>query len=162
MTRSRRSAFAAVLTAAISLAFAATAGQPRQAEPDATLRSLAHQRGGLTTGSVRRGSLVKNLGTAVGAWMQLELGARLAPSDREFHDKAARDALWFGPTGSSVQWMNYRSKNAGAVTARAPAMRAPDGSVCRLFEDTITLKDGGGVTRSARVCLGPDRVWRID
>ena len=157
----RRSAAALGFVAALTFAGQALAASARD-PGDVTLRTLVQHNGGMRTGSVRHGNMVKNLGEAVGVFMELELGRKFGSADHDFHDKAARDALWAGPTGVGVSWRNYRTGATGVVTPRAAATLEADGDICRLFEDSIVQKSGETFTRSARVCLGKDRIWRID
>lgn len=143
------------LTLAALVAAAASA-----ADTDMTLRTLVQRERGASTGLVRKGRTVQNLGNVVGVYMDIQLGEPMGPGDRGFHDKAARDALWRGPTGTTVSWKNYRSKSTGRITARAPATLEA-GAICRLFEDAISVRGGEEIVRSARICLGPDHIWRI-
>ncbi len=86
--------------------------------------------------------------------------AELSPGDREMNRACIDKTLSEAPTGKTWSWKNPKTGNGGTVTPTSPPSREA-GSVCRSFNETVTLKNGRSETISGRACRKRDGSWSI-
>ena len=98
-------------------------------------------------------------GTLLGALLGTEAGKSLDKADRLYASRTTHQTLEYTPTGTTGQWRNPESGNAGSVTPLATSITA-NGQPCREYHQTVTI---GAETQSAygTACRQADGSWRI-
>jgi surface antigen len=149
--------------AAASLACFALAGCAQWEEsPKQTVGTVAGAAlGGLVGSEFGQGTgraAATGAGVLLGAFLGSEIGRSLDHADRLAMERTTRTALETGRIGEPVRWQNPHTGNFGTVTPVATT--ESDGTVCRTYEQTITM---GGRTETGygTACRQPDGSWRI-
>lgn len=99
------------------------------------------------------------LGTLAGALVGNEIGRSLDAADQAYAHQTVQVALETVPTGSSINWSNPDTGNAGTVTP-THTYQAPTGAYCREYQHTVYV---GGRAENAygTACRQPDGSWQV-
>lgn len=99
------------------------------------------------------------LGALLGSLAGSSIGKSLDRIDLIYLRKTQQQALEKAPMGTTNEWKNPDSGNAGTVTPRKTFQTA-QGTYCREFQQTITV---GGRSEEAygTACRQPDGTWKI-
>ncbi|MBB44446.1 MAG: hypothetical protein CMM44_11895 [Rhodospirillaceae bacterium] len=120
--------------------------------------------GGLLGSKIGRGD-GKLAATAIGAIAGLligsEIGSSLDRADRIYAARAANNALENNRIGQTSTWLNPDTGHSGSVTPkRTTHTAARDGKICRIYEQTITVRGRTEIARGT-ACRRSDGTWRI-
>jgi len=143
----------------IALALVACEGQGEKEQLGAIV--------GAATGAVLGANIGKGkgrdagiaLGALLGTLAGSSVGKSLDRADRIFLNQTQQQTLEQAPKGTTNEWKNPDSGNAGTVTPRKTFQTA-EGTYCREFQQTITVS---GRTEEAygTACRQPDGTWKI-
>jgi surface antigen len=98
-------------------------------------------------------------GAVLGALIGNEIGKSLTRADKAYAAQATQATLERQPSGTTGQWRNPDSGNAGTVTPTR-TYQTNRGRYCREFQQTVIV---GGREQSAygTACRMPDGSWQI-
>jgi surface antigen len=98
-------------------------------------------------------------GVLLGGLLGGAVGNALDNRDREYARMNSYHALEVTPAGTTSEWHNPDSGNAGTITPTR-TYQTDTGTYCREFQQTITV---GGRTQQAfgTACRQPDGSWRV-
>jgi surface antigen len=98
-------------------------------------------------------------GAVIGALIGGDIGRQLDRADRQYMENTAQTSLESDPAGTSREWSNPDSGNAGTITP-SRTYKKDSGQYCREYQQTVTV---GGEEQQAygTACRQDDGTWQI-
>lgn len=98
-------------------------------------------------------------GAVLGALAGKEIGRQLDERDMMMNQRAL-ESSYTQPLNKPIRWNNPETGHSGSVTPIREGYQEGSNSVCREYEQTITV---GGKTETAvgTACKNPDGTWKI-
>lgn len=149
--------FMAVAALAVTLVACEGAGQKQQV--GTVLGGVAGAVAGAQFGGGRGQLAATATGALLGALVGSEVGKSLDRADKLAMEQTSQRTLEDEPTGTTGEWTNPDSGNAGTITPTRTFQKT-DGQYCREYQQTITV---GGQLEEAygTACRQPDGTWQI-
>lgn len=148
-----------IVAVALGLTVAACEGAGQKQQVGTVLGGVAGAVAGAQFGGGRGQLAATAAGALLGALVGSEVGKSLDRADRLAMQQTAQRTLEDEPTGTTGEWRNPDSGNAGTITPTRTYQNT-DGQYCREYQQTITV--GGQVEEAyGTACRQPDGTWQI-
>ncbi len=148
-----------IVAVALGLTVAACEGAGQKQQAGTLLGGVAGAVAGAQFGSGKGQLAATATGALLGALVGSEVGKSLDRADRLAMQQTSQRTLEEVPTGSTGEWKNPDSGNAGTITPTRTYQNT-EGEYCREYQQTITV--GGQVEEAyGTACRQPDGTWQI-